>query len=288
MSDQWLRRVKVTVEGKGGTLVVENLKIDFSGQMTIGSAQNSGTVTIYNLAKENRGKLGEEFDKLTLECGYESGQSGILIKGEIRDVTHKLDGADISSEIEIGDGDEGVNKGIASKTFPAGTKPKDVVKYLVSQMPGTKQGTIKGMDDLPPYKRPVAVYGYASRELDTVGREHKAYWSIQNGTAEMVKADAYIDDVTVLSRETGLIGTPEVTDKGIKVRCLINPKIKPNRAIDVRSAFLDESSGRGKEASDQGGGLFRVATIAFTGTNRGGDFYFDIEGNRIQGGKVVK
>lgn len=288
MSDQWLRKVKVTVSGKSGSLVIENLKIDFSGKLSIGSAQNTGSVTIWNLSVANRGKLGEEYDELTLEVGYEGGQSGILLKGEIRDVTHSQEGADVGSEIEIGDGDSAVNKGIASKTFPAGTKPAEIVKYLASRMPKVKLGATVGIDDLPPYKQSVVVFGFAKRELDTIGREHKAYWSIQNGTVEMVKADRFINDVTVLSRATGLIGTPELTDKGVKVKCLINPKIKPNRVIDVRSAFLDQNSGASKEGSDQGGGLFRVATVSFNGSNRAQEFYFDIEGSRIQQGKVVK
>jgi hypothetical protein len=295
MTEQWMRWVKVTVSGAGGSLTVnggdrltEHLKVDFSGQMGIGSAQNSGTVTIWNLARGNRGKLGEEFDTLKLEIGYRDAPPSILLTGDIRDVTHRLEGADCASEIVIGDGDKGVNTGASSKTFPAGTKPKEIIEYLQKQLPGVKPGRIVGLDEAPAYTRPITVYGTTKREFDKVGREQGAYWSIQRGTSEVVKADAYIDETVILSRDTGLIGSPAVTDKGVKVRCLINPKIAPNRVIDVRSAFLDETSGRSKEGSDQGGGLFRVASVSFSGTNRGQEFYQDIEGNRIQGGKVVK
>jgi len=288
--------VTVTVEGKAGRLVIngpgvpvaEQLKVDFSGSLTLGSAQNAGKVTIWNLTKSHRGGLGEEFDKLTLEIGYEQGQPGILIKGDIRDVTHALDGADVSSEIDVGDGDEAIQKGLVSKTFPAGSKPKDVISHIISTMPGVSAGAMVGLDALPPYKRAVALFGFCKRELDTIGREHGVYWSIQNGKVEAIKNDRYIDDVVVLSKQTGLIGVPEVTDKGIKARCLITPRIRPNRLVDVRSQFLDEASGRGKQGSDQGGGLFRVATVAFSGTSRGPEFYLDIEGNRVQGGKVTK
>jgi hypothetical protein len=292
MADQWLRWVKVTLSGKGGSLVIngddritEHLKVDFSGKMGIGSSQNSGTVTIWNLSRGNRGKLGEEFDNLRLEVGYLGQPPSLLLAGDIRDVTHRLEGADCASEAEIGDGDKGVNTGGVSKTFPAGTKPKEIIEYLQKQLPGVQPGRIVGMDDAPAYKRPVTVYGTTKREMDKIGRDQGAYWSIQRGNAEVVKADAYIDETEIISRETGMIGSPNVTDKGVKVRCLINPRIAPNRVIDVRSAFLDENAG-GK--TDQGGGLFRVANVSFSGTNRGQDFYLDIEGNRIQGGKVVK
>lgn len=288
MSRKWRRVVRATISGSGGELVVEDLRIDFDATRTIGSKQNTGTVTIWNLSLANRGKLGEEFDKVKIEAGYAETQVGIIFAGSIRSAKTRREGADIASEIECGDGDEGVNKGAVSRTFPAGTKPREIIDYLRSEMPGVDQGTMVGIDDLPPVSRPYTVYGWAARELDTLGRTYGLYWSLQNGQLEVVRHDQAINDVTLISSETGMIDTPEVTDKGIRIQCLLDPTIAPNRVIDVRSNFLDAGSGRDKRASDQGGGLFRVSSVTFTGSNRDVDFYCDIEGNRIQGGKVVK
>lgn len=288
MSRKWRRVVRATISGSGGELVVEDLRIDFDATRTIGSKQNTGTVTIWNLSLANRGKLGEEFDKVKIEAGYAETQVGIIFAGSIRSAKTRREGADIASEIECGDGDEGVNKGAVSRTFPAGTKPREIIDYLRSEMPGVDQGTMVGIDDLPPVSRPYTVYGWAARELDTLGRTYGLYWSLQNGQLEVVRHDQAINDVTLISSETGMIDTPEVTDKGIRIQCLLDPTIAPNRVIDVRSNFLDAGSGRDKRASDQGGGLFRVSSVTYTGSNRDVDFYCDIEGNRIQGGKVVK
>lgn len=288
MSRKWRRIVRATISGAGGELVVEDLRIDFEATRTIGSKQNTGTVTIWNLSVANRGKLGEEFDKVKLEAGYAEAQVGVIFSGSIRSVKTSRQGADTASEIECGDGDEGVNKGAVSRTFPAGTKPREIIDYLRSEMPGVDQGTMVGIDDLPPVSRPYTVYGWAARELDTLGRTYGFYWSLQNGQLEVVRHDMAINDVTLISTETGMIGTPEVTDKGIRVQCLLDPAIAPNRVIDVRSNFLDASSGRDKRASDQGGGLFRVSSVTFTGSNRDTQFYCDIEANRIQGGRVVR
>lgn len=288
MSRKWRRVVRATISGSGGELVVEGLRIDFDATRTIGSKQNTGTVTIWNLSLANRGKLGEEFDKVKIEAGYAETQVGIIFAGSIRSAKTRREGANIASEIECGDGDEGVNKGAVSRTFPAGTKPREIIDYLRSEMPGVDQGTMVGIDDLPPVSRPYTVYGWAARELDTLGRTYGLYWSLQNGQLEVVRHDQAINDVTLISSETGMIDTPEVTDKGIRIQCLLDPTIAPNRVIDVRSNFLDAGSGRDKRASDQGGGLFRVSSVTFTGSNRDVDFYCDIEGNRIQGGKVVK
>lgn len=285
---QWKRVVEVTISGKAGTLKIDKLKIDFNITKTIGSKTNSATISIYNLTKSHRRQLGEEFDKVELKVGYEGGPLSTIFKGDIEDVEHTKETGDVKSEMTCGDGNEGVRKGAVSKTFPAGTKPKAIVDYLQTEMPGTSKGEMKGLDELPAYKRPVTVYGWAARELDKLGREHAFYWSIQNGEVQAVKNDKVLNGTTVISRETGMIGIPTVTDKGVKVKALLNPNVSPGRTIDVRSDFLDEASGKDKRKSDDGGGLFRVSEVTFSGTNRGEEFYVEAEGNRVEGGKVVR
>lgn len=286
--NQWGRIVEATITGKAGTLKVDKLKIDATGQKGIGSKQNTATISIWNLTKSHRKQLGEEFDKIELKVGYRDGPLFTIFKGDIRDVTTTLEGADIKSEMECGDGDEGINKGAVSKTFPAGTKPKAIVDYLAGEMPGTTKGEMKGIADLPAYKRPVSLYGWAFREMDKLGREHGFYWSVQNGQVEAVKNDQVLSGTVVLSKDNGLIEIPEITDKGVKVKCLIRPDIAPGRSIDVRSDFLAEESGKEKSKSDEGGGLYRVAELSFDLTNRGQNFYYEVEANRAEAGKVVK
>lgn len=288
MARLWKRRLVATISGRAGTLRVEDLRIDFEASRTIGSKQNEGAVTIWNLSKLHRGQLGEEFDSVKVEAGYENGEFGVIFAGQIRDVTIDLQGADISAAIECGDGDKGIAQGAASRTFPAGTRPREIIDYLVGEMPDVDAGTFVGIDDLPAYTRPLTVYGYAARELDELGREHGFYWSVQNGSCEIVKSDMYMPDTVVISTESGMVGVPKVTDKGVALTTLLRPALAPGRLIEVRSNFLDEASGRDKRSSDQGGGLFRVASVRFAGSNRDKPFYADVEGNRVQGGKVVK
>lgn len=291
MTRQWMREIEVTISGSAGTITVKDLKIDFSVEKSIGSKQNTATISVWNLTKSHRKQLGEEFDQIELKVGYRDGPKTMLFKGSIRDVTHTKETADIQSEIECGDGDEGIGKGAVSKTFDAGTKPKEIIEYVVKEMPKTDLGKLtKGIDRLPAFARPVSLFGWGFQALDALGRQHGFYWSVQNGEVEVVKNDEVIEDggPIVISSDTGMIGIPEVTDKGVKVKALLNAKIMPGRQIDVRSNFLDEDSGRDKRKSDEGGGLFRVSSCTFSGSNRSEEFYVEVEGNRVEGGKVRK
>lgn len=285
---QWWRVVEVTVSGKAGTLAVRDLKIDFEVAKGIGSKQNTATISIWNLTASHRKQLGEEFDKIELKVGYKAGPLSTIFKGNIRDVTHTKETADVKSAMECGDGDEAFSKGAVSKTFPSGTKPKEIVDYLAGEMPGATKGEMKGIDDLPAYKRPVTLYGWSWSEMDKIGREHGFYWSIQNGQVEAVKNDQVLQGTTVLSSETGMLTIPEITDKGVKIKALLNPEIAPGRQIDVRSDFLDEESGRDKRKTDQGGGIFRVSDVKFSGSTRSEEYYVEAEASRVEGGKVVK
>jgi hypothetical protein len=287
----WKRDLSVTLSGKGGSLTVENLKISFDGTKTLGSKQNQFTVDIWNLIPSHRKQLGDEFDKIEVRAGYKELNPGVIFSGNIRDVTNTLEedgGLNVKSHLECGDGDKGFNQGAISKTFPAKTKPKDMVKAVLKTMPEIDAGPLRGLDDLPETKRPVSIFGWSFRQLDTFARQYGFYWSVQNGKAQTMKRDEALDDVIVLSKQTGVVGVPDQTDKGIKVKCLLNPRLLPGRQIDVRSDFLDENSGRGKQATDQGGGLFRVASVHLYGGNREDDFFCEVEGNRMQGKKVKK
>lgn len=285
-TQQWLRQFRLTVKGSGGTLIVTDLRIDFNLAKSIGSKQNKAEITVYNLTASHRNQLGDEFDTITLEVGYRDTGYTLLFSGNIRDVKSSQDGASVKSVITCGDGDKAIGKGAVSKTFPAGTKPKEIIDHIVGEMPEVKRGQIKGLDNLPAYKRPVSIFGWAQRALDTLGREHGFYWTIHNGSFEAMKNDEHLDETIMLSKASGLIGSPDITDKGIKAKALLNPSIAPGRRVDVQSDFLDQ--GRQYGSTDKGGGLFRVADCTYKGSNRDNDYFVEFSANRIQGNKVVK
>lgn len=303
MSRLFGRVIRVEVEGPGGSATFfgdqhdePGLQIGFTCTLSIGSKPNNGTVSITNLSEARRKMLGNEYTTLTLLAGYKDSGPEILFRGQIRDSASGTKGSgkrekpDLITTIEVGDGDKAFSQGKASKTFKAGTKPKEIVEYLRKQMPGVAKGKIKGLDDLPATKRATVLYGKAYREMDTLGRKHGFYWSIQNGSLQIVKSDEHLGDAVLISAETGMLGSPVVTDKGCTVTTLIIPGLKVGHLIDVRSNFLDTGAGgqRDKRGTDSGGGLFRVAAMALSGNSRDDDFEAEIEAHRVQGDKVKK
>lgn len=284
----WIRDLILTFSGDGGSLTLapngngQMLRVRFKVKKTItGSAPNAGTLEIWNLSKESREALRKELDSARLEAGHvEAGNRGIILTGQIRDVAHARENADIVTTVEVGDGEKGYRQGTIRRTFPAGTKPAEMIDAILEQMPEVDRGVIhEAVQDLPAYPRAVVMCDFCTRELDKIGRTHGLHWSVQDGALEVVPGDRFIDEVTVISQRTGMIGVPSVTDKGIEVRTLLNPQIKVGRVIEVRSETLDMNDEQGR---------FRVSGVGFSGDTHADDWFADITADRIQGDRVVR
>ena len=286
---QWIRKVKLTAKGDGGSIIINEgmaiteheLKIAFDVSKGINSSQNTASIEVWNLSEGHRNMMGKELDDMTLEAGYisDGGNVGIIFNGQIRDVEHRRDGMDIITKLQCGDGDKAFRRSTISKTFPKGTKVEDVVDELYKEFEkeNVKSGERKYPPDMPEFKRPYSMCGSCVRELDRLGRGKGFYWSVQNGTFEVVPSNGYIGDIVVLSADTGLIDTPTITDNGVKVTALLNPEIRPNRRIRVISEVLEMNAE---------GGDYRVSQVAFSGDNRQGDFRVEVHGEAIKGSKV--
>ena len=287
---QYLRKVRLTAGGSGGSISINpggvslhEIKIKFSVSKGVSSTQNSAEISIWNLAEKSRNALGKELDNVTLEAGYlppeGGGNVGIIFKGQIRDVEHKRDGADIITTISCGDGDKAVRNAVLGKTYPKGTPVKDVVEDLYKELEaeGIDRGEWKFPDDLPDFKRPYTVCGTCKRELDTLSRGRDFYWSLQNETMEIIPGNGYIGGIVMLSPETGLIDTPTITDNGVKAKALLNPEIRPNRRVRIKSQTLEMNAENGE---------YRVSECTFAGDNREGDFTVSLTGESVKGGKV--
>lgn len=289
MATQYLRKVKATFSGglviNPGPVQTHEIKIEFSISKSVSSTANTAEIKLYNLAESTRNGMGKEFDAVTLDAGYmppgESGNVGIIFKGAVRDVEHKRDGPNIITTISCGDGDKALRRATISKSYPAGTKVTDVIEDISKELEakGITRGEFKYPDELKEktFKRPYAVCGSCVRELDTIGRGNSFYWSSQNETLEIIPGDGFVGSVALISPETGMIGTPAITDTGIRVKCMLNPEIRPNRRVQVQSQTLEMN------AAD---GMYRVTDATYSGDNHTGDFVVDITGEAIKGGKV--
>jgi len=128
---------------------------------------------------------------------------------------------DTYTEILAADGDVARNFGIVSTTLAAGATQS------------TQLAAISGAIDLPlgyvpdlprtALSRGKVLYGMARDRLSDIAASSNATWSIQNGQVQLVPLTSYIPGTAVvMNANTGMIGLPEQTEDGIKVKALLN------------------------------------------------------------------
>jgi len=135
--------------------------------------------------------------------------------------------------------------------------------------------------------------------LNDVARESGANWSIQDGQLVIVSAnDVLPGQAIVIRADTGMLGAPEINDKGIAVKCLMNPLLRVNGAIRLdnngikakrQQAQALASKREKRETNTPLGrenpalvrldpdGIYKVLKLTHKGDNMGQDWITEIE-----------
>jgi len=75
-----------------------------------------------------------------------------------------------------------------------------------------------------------------------------------------------------ISQDTGMVGTPTITDEGIRVRTLLDHRIRVDGKFSVESEYYTEVSGT----------VYQVVSVEHHGDNRVGGWYTDVEGRPVE------
>lgn len=284
---QYIRVCNLIVAGGDGEgLDLGKMRVVFKCKKSDAQTPNTAEIRVYNLAQSTVTQIREEFTTVTLQAGYES-NIGVIFTGNIKQVRFGRENqTDTYIDIAAGDGDDAYNWAVTNTTLAAGASQSDQIKAAGAPMAGKGVSTgyvaDTGGDRLP---RGKVMYGMSRDYLRQSAQASDTSWSIQDGKLQFVKMTGLLPDKAVLlNSKTGLIGTPEQTNDGIKVKCLLNPLLKIGAKVqideaDIQTAKLpDTSKGAtaNKPAAITSDGVYRVLTIEHTGDTRGNDWYSDI------------
>jgi hypothetical protein len=111
--------------------------------------------------------------------------------------------------------------------------------------------------------------GQAADILDRMARSSGYEWSVQDGQLQFLEVGKALQRTAVsLTPDTGLLGSPEVGEKGVvTARSWLQPSIIPGRKVHIRSRQVN--------------GFFRVLKLLHRGDTRGSEWYTEIEGQPV-------
>jgi hypothetical protein len=239
---QYGRRYRLEVGNGTQSIVIDNLAISFNIEKTISEEPNTSKIEIYNLNADNRNQIANKiFNQVKLFAGYDDPR--LIFAGQITQAYTIRDDLDFITHIESGDGQADYSRGRVYTTLKAGVKDSDVVNICVKAMGSSKQGVI----DLPRDKalpRCKVLSGDIKEYLKHVAKNNDANWHILDGNLNILPKNKVLNNSEgfILSEQTGLIGSPEKTDDGLKITCLLNPVLNIGGLIRVKS-ILSEYDG---------------------------------------------
>lgn len=213
----------------GEGISINDLRISFKVTKTITRTPNTGDIKIYNLSPDTEGRIKGEFDDVILNAGYD-GSTVLLFRGNIKNSSAFNDGPSRVMQLACADGDHDFHGTTVNFSLGAGSNSSQLIDHIVSKFTTTTKGTIV-FPDKPRIRGRVFV-GMARHALDWLARQNDSHWSIQDSVLQIVATDTTLPtEAIVITSDTGMIESPTRTDKGINVKCLLNPRIKPGGKI---------------------------------------------------------
>ena len=209
---------------------------------------NTAEIKIYGLSQSTRSRLeGSRNLPITLGAGYVGdGSPPILFVGDSRSAKSTRDGAEIMTTIQARDFGRLYQQARLTRSYGPGTPVVNVLRDLVDAM-GVGPGNLtefspafqlrNGMSSFP---EGYAITGPVRRSMDTLLRGAGLRWSIQNNALQIQRrGQALQTRAVLLSKTSGLVGSPEKDAKGIVTAVsLIQGGLDPGRKIVLESSLV--------------------------------------------------
>lgn len=262
MSQQYGRRWRVTLftKGNGEAITIDNsLRVSFDCAKSISDKPNQAKLMIYNLSVSNIEKaLNGDFKRAVLSVGYQSLNQ--LFVGDITKATVKRSGVDFILTLECADGFSAYKNGRIKLSLEHGATDKDIVKNLTE----TFQGVQVGQVDIPNVRklpRGRVLNGDTREILNKIANNSQADWCIQdNEFIFLPKNKVLKNQAVVLSQESGMINSPQRTDDGLELDCLLNTELKIGGLVEVKSIIKSFN------------GFYKIVKIKHTGDSHSNDW----------------
>lgn len=292
---QFLRKVELLVfGGDASALNLSQLRIKFSVKRTQSATPNTADIRIYNLADDTAKQIRKEFTRVILQGGYES-NFGVIFQGNIKQVILGRESAtDTFVDLICGDGDRAYNFAVVNTTIKAGGSQVDQINAAIKSM--NSKGVAAGhLGDFPKTKlaRGKAMFGNARNYLRNAAETSGKSWSIQDEKVNFIGDGTYLPQTAVvLTSKTGMIGTPQQTNYGVNIKCLLNPLIGVGTRVKIDNASVQReklnleqiAAAKGdvgqilsiRPRDLQADGMYYVLVLECNGDTRGIDWYCNL------------
>jgi hypothetical protein len=272
-------RLLVGAAGQSRGLEITDLHISFEIKKTAKNQPNKSSIRVWNLQLSTRKELEKPDTRCIFYAGYREDAGPLLLfNGNTTFVWSRIEGPDIVTEFELGDGQAEMRDATVSVGYGPGVRSSQILADAAQSM--ELPLNVPGNAPERSYQQGFSYYGSATGLLDKVTQGTDLEWSVQNGNLQVIQQGMVTTRQGVeLDLDSGLIYSPERMRKnrtehkkrasarhqydGWRVKTLLMPMLNPGDRIRLTSRFVQ--------------GIFRIQEIEHRGDSHEGDWISEIK-----------
>ena len=246
-------------------LSIEGLYTKIEIKKLISGKPNEGTVEIFNLSDATENQIKEKGVRIRVFAGHDN-RPVLIHDGDIRRVEHDTVQPDRVTIITLGGNTIKLAQAIFNKSYSGQVQVKQIAMDAIPSF--NIDGT--DFDQIPDdaFLYDFSFTGKTGDLLDKILNPINVQWFENDNLIKFSTKAKALENVVLLNKNTGLIGSPSVTDKGIKFRSVLNGRIVINERIKIESRLVT--------------GVYKVIQILHKGDNRDGEFVTEGLGAEIE------
>lgn len=264
-------------------------RINFSIEKTTTPNPNKSKITLHNISQESRNFLEQRDLIVFFKAGFNGEASNIFIGDVLRRETNRS-GPDVTYTLECGDAERILQTARVNISLGAGATNIQLFEAAANAL-GLSFGVSIGITPQT-FQNGYSFSGLASDLLTEQTRKIGLEWNIQDGELRILPPRVTDgQEAVVVSSKTGLIGFPTKTIDGVKFKTLLNPAIRPGRAIKIESRQFQGQLGPtasllASTALIESGDVVKCRTATFRGDTRQGEWVTEVEAVVPQTGAI--
>jgi hypothetical protein len=260
------RIIKVIIGQEDSTaLKITGLYMQLELKKLISAKPNEGTVKIFNLADATENQIKDKGIRIRIFAGYDD-RPVLIHDGDIRRVDRERTGLDRITTITLGGNVIKLSQAFFNKSYSGQVS----VKQIAQDAAPSFNIDATDFDQIPndAFLYDFSFTGKTSDLLDKILNPIKVQWFETDNLIKFSAGKKTFENVVLLNKDTGLIGSPTVTDKGTNFKSVLNGRIVLNERVKIESRLVN--------------GVFKVIQISHKGDNRGGEFVTEGMGTEIE------
>ena len=286
MARQFDRRYSLSITtASGESRIITDLRISFEITKSVLSFPNLAMIKVYNPNPDTIAALQDRFTRITLNAGYEN-NTRLIFTGDVRNVFESKPNVDRFIVIYAGDGERDWQNAAINRTFSSGISVNEVIREVVNTFPNVGIGDLSGIPENAQTVRGQTLSGSSKDVLEMFARQYNFDWSIQDNEIVINPVDATLPgrESILVSAQTGMLGTPTVTEIGADVKTFLNPELLPNRLFTISSSNAEVQLANlffRDVPRTSAEGNYKVIEVVFRGDSREGDWVSLAKGRTI-------